>query len=216
MHGPKQLDDDCGNCLLFGALQAIPDGVVLLDPGGRILHVNPAALGMLELVRGMQAGQPFASVIENPGLAAFWSAAAGEDGPVSGEVGLPEGSTLRVSVSPCRSASGESLGRLLLLRDVSMEKRVHIDLSEAVARRVAGLADPVASHAETEILTRREREILGLIVDGLTNAEIAGRLHVSQNTVASHVKNLYSKIQVRSRSEATAWAVRRGIGSGPA
>ncbi|HEX9897629.1 MAG TPA: LuxR C-terminal-related transcriptional regulator, partial [Candidatus Methylomirabilis sp.] len=87
---------------------------------------------------------------------------------------------------------------------------------EAVARRVAGLADPVASHAETEILTRREREILGLIVDGLTNAEIAGRLHVSQNTVASHVKNLYSKIQVRSRSEATAWAVRRGIGSGPA
>lgn len=50
----------------------------------------------------------------------------------------------------------------------------------------------------TVILTRREKEVLGLIADGLTNNEIALKLFVSVTTVDSHRKNLLSKFQARN------------------
>ena len=53
-------------------------------------------------------------------------------------------------------------------------------------------------------LTRREREVLGLVADGLTNAEIAKRLWVAQSTVGKHVEHAYSKLRVHSRTAAVA------------
>ena len=60
-------------------------------------------------------------------------------------------------------------------------------------------------------LTRREREILFLIAEGLTNKAIAERLVLSVHTVERHVHNLYRKIGVRNRAEATVYAFRRGV-----
>jgi DNA-binding CsgD family transcriptional regulator/pimeloyl-ACP methyl ester carboxylesterase len=60
-------------------------------------------------------------------------------------------------------------------------------------------------------LSPREREILRLVAAGLTNREIAEELVISVRTVARHVTNLYIKIGVRSKAEATAYAIRRGI-----
>jgi DNA-binding NarL/FixJ family response regulator len=58
------------------------------------------------------------------------------------------------------------------------------------------------------LLTRREQEVLSLVAEGLTNAEVAARLHVSTKTVGHHVSNVLAKLGVRSRGEAAAWAMR--------
>ena len=60
-------------------------------------------------------------------------------------------------------------------------------------------------------LTTRELDVLRLIAQGETNAEIAHRLTLSINTVERHVANLYRKIDARGRADATAFALRQGI-----
>jgi DNA-binding NarL/FixJ family response regulator len=62
-------------------------------------------------------------------------------------------------------------------------------------------------------LTDREREILDLVARGLTNAEIARRLFVSDKTVRNHVSNVFAKLQVAGRAEAVARARDAGMGS---
>jgi LuxR family maltose regulon positive regulatory protein len=57
-----------------------------------------------------------------------------------------------------------------------------------------------------EPLTPRELEVLRLICEGLSNREIAERLTVTLNTVKKHTSNLYSKLGVRSRTQAIASA----------
>jgi DNA-binding CsgD family transcriptional regulator len=57
-------------------------------------------------------------------------------------------------------------------------------------------------------LSRREREVLALLGQGLTNAEIASRLFISTKTAGNHVSNILAKLNLRSRTEAAAYAVR--------
>lgn len=51
-------------------------------------------------------------------------------------------------------------------------------------------------------LTEREQEVLGLIVKGYSNLEIAQALHLSVSTIKTHVSNLYSKLEVKRRGQA--------------
>jgi DNA-binding CsgD family transcriptional regulator len=60
------------------------------------------------------------------------------------------------------------------------------------------------------LLTARELEVLSLLAEGLTNAEIAARLYISTKTAGNHVSNLLAKLHLRSRQEAAAYAVRHG------
>ena len=64
---------------------------------------------------------------------------------------------------------------------------------------------------DREGLTARESEILGLMTQGLSNVEVAERAFVSSNTVKSHIKSIYKKLDVRRRSQAVAWGISHGL-----
>lgn len=60
-------------------------------------------------------------------------------------------------------------------------------------------------------LTSRENEVLALLADGLTNAEIGDELNISPKTVARHRENIMSKLNLHSRTELVKYAIRKGI-----
>lgn len=69
-----------------------------------------------------------------------------------------------------------------------------------------GHADLLASQ-----LTERERDVLALLVEGASSQEMARRLRVTRNTIRTHIQNILMKLQVHSRLEAAAFAVRHGV-----
>jgi DNA-binding CsgD family transcriptional regulator len=82
-----------------------------------------------------------------------------------------------------------------------------VDDLHAVQRRLGvgpGVDGPDA-------LTPREREVVELLAEGLTNAELAARLFISPKTAAVHVSNILAKLGMASRSEVAAFAVREGL-----
>ncbi|HFQ93239.1 MAG TPA: response regulator transcription factor [Anaerolineae bacterium] len=61
-------------------------------------------------------------------------------------------------------------------------------------------------------LTSREKEVLALLAQGLTNKDIAQTLILSVRTIEAHLRNIYGKLRVNSRTEAALWAVNHGFG----
>jgi DNA-binding CsgD family transcriptional regulator len=79
------------------------------------------------------------------------------------------------------------------------------DIAAALLRELGDESRPLAAHQVHE-LTRREAEVLRLLGQGLTNAEIAGRLFISTKTAGNHVSNILMKLGLRNRSQAAAVA----------
>ena len=105
-----------------------------------------------------------------------------------------------------------------LLKDVSAE-----DLARAIRAAHSGRATLSPEAAQALVLTanqppapgrdltEREREVLTLMIEGLNNTQIAGRLSVSPSTIKSHVSNILSKLGAASRTEAVTLALRNRI-----
>jgi two-component system, NarL family, nitrate/nitrite response regulator NarL len=84
------------------------------------------------------------------------------------------------------------------------ELRCSPRVSAALAERLAALRVGAPALTGEQRLTRREREIAGLIVDGLSNKQIAGRLSIERATVKNHVHNILAKLGVGHRNEVAA------------
>ena len=160
-----------------------PD-VVLLD------HRLPDGDGV-EAIAGLLEMHPAASVVVLTATTADHVLVAAIEGGASGFVSKTRGiaevtSAVRAAAAGESVISPELLARLL--------PRLH--RREAVARNQ---------------LTDREREVLELLAEGLSNAAIADRLFVSVHTVRNHVANLSSKLGAHSKLEALSIAVREGL-----
>jgi DNA-binding NarL/FixJ family response regulator len=89
-------------------------------------------------------------------------------------------------------------------------------LSPSITRRLVerfAPADPVnvPVHADLAALTPRELEVLQLLAHGLSNAELAGRLTLSEATVKTHVGRILTKLQLRDRVQAVVLAYQTGL-----
>jgi DNA-binding NarL/FixJ family response regulator len=98
--------------------------------------------------------------------------------------------------------------------EASIDPAVQHHLVGAIARTAPLEWTPPDKSRLPDDLTPREAEVLALIAEGLSNAEIAERLTVSETTVKSHVNHLYLKTGARDRAQAVAYAYRNGLAPG--
>jgi DNA-binding NarL/FixJ family response regulator len=156
-----------------------------------------------------------------------------ESGLVVGQAimtAVPAGKVIAVTAAQDRATAAEAfrLGFGFMVKDIPLSKFVgYIDA--AVHGQSVGSPRPartrrspvVASEALlVEQLTPREHEVLTLLVQGVSGDTIAQRLGISRNTTRTHIQSILTKLQVHSRLEAAAFAVRSGIvkvpiGGGP-
>jgi DNA-binding NarL/FixJ family response regulator len=89
----------------------------------------------------------------------------------------------------------------------------HADLDPAIQRRLLELVPNQVGRPQSSVdgLTDREAEVLRLIASGLSNAEIAAQLVVSESTIKTHVNHVFAKIGVRDRAQAVTYAFRNGL-----
>ena len=85
------------------------------------------------------------------------------------------------------------------------------DEAAAVLRNLGVRPGTIPAPRTSGRLTEREREVLRLLAEGLSNQQIADRLFLSKRTVEHHVGNILAKVGVASRAEALAYAVRHGV-----
>ncbi|MBV8395466.1 MAG: response regulator transcription factor [Actinobacteria bacterium] len=100
-----------------------------------------------------------------------------------------------------------------------LKEAPHETLVKAIEKVASGEAyvDPalmpafLAGKDQTEMLTAREREILQLLADGMSNNDVAEKLFISQETVKSHVRHILTKLEADTRTHAVAIALREAI-----
>ncbi|MBL1100459.1 response regulator transcription factor [Streptomyces sp. 205] len=88
-------------------------------------------------------------------------------------------------------------------------------LAPAAPRPPGAVPPPGGPGALPDGLTPREAEVLALVAEGFSNAEIARSLHVAPATVKTHINNLFAKTGVRDRAQAVRYAYRHGIARPP-
>lgn len=179
-----------------------------------------------DIATGEAAAIELAQVAETYPSEGFLAWAALARGRVLVECGQPD-----QALAPLRSAisRGEAMGarydvataRALLGRALSAMGDHHSAAPELEAARAAyatlGASSRVAELCRMTTptlpggLTPREAEILAAIAEGLSNREVAGRLVISEKTVARHLANIFTKIDVSSRTAAAAWAYQHGL-----
>jgi DNA-binding NarL/FixJ family response regulator len=106
-----------------------------------------------------------------------------------------------------------------LLKDA--EPQEVLDAIRAAARGEAPLAPRAArellaarSEEQRAELSKREREVLALVAEGLPNKLIARRLEISEKTVKAHLTSVFQRIGVSDRTQAALWAQRHGLAAG--
>jgi two-component system, NarL family, response regulator LiaR len=104
---------------------------------------------------------------------------------------------------------GASVERLLSAIAAAVDGATYLD--PQIARQVIENLRPPTVKGNTANLSARELEVLKLMVDGLTNPEIAEKLYLSPNTVKTHVRGIMNKLAVDDRVQAAVVALRSGL-----
>lgn len=107
------------------------------------------------------------------------------------------------------STSVDLVGSVLDL--VAGRSPISTSIARTIVRRVQASPPPAASEPSPPALTEREIDILWGIAKGFTYGDIAERLSISRNTVLTHIKNIYRKLEVNSRGEAVFTAINHKI-----
>ncbi len=96
------------------------------------------------------------------------------------------------------------------------EARLHPDIARKLmdAARVAPQTRPIRE-AHVGDLTEREREVVRLVAQGRSNAEIARELVISDKTVKTHVSNILSKLNLEDRTQLAIYAIKNGLADSP-
>lgn len=99
-----------------------------------------------------------------------------------------------------------------------LKEAPHTTIIRAIDRLAQGedfldpaLAPSLVASEREGLLTPREREILQLLADGMSNADVARKLYISQETVKSHVRHILAKLEADTRTQAVAIALRDAI-----
>lgn len=104
---------------------------------------------------------------------------------------------------------GASVDRLLAAIDAAQDGATYLD--PQVARQVMDHLRPPAPETNIGQLSQREREVLQLMVEGLSNPQIGERLYLSPNTVKTHIRGIMNKLAVDDRVQAAVVALRAGL-----
>jgi DNA-binding NarL/FixJ family response regulator len=115
-----------------------------------------------------------------------------------------------VFVSGSRTESYDRVAGLLVGADDYIVKPYAPDELLTRVRNLVRRSRPLTQSVSAK-LTKREREVLGLLAEGLRQDEIAERLFISRKTVGTHVENILRKLGVRSRTQAVALAYREEL-----
>ena len=181
------------SALFWDAFKRSSNPMVLLDDQRRHVEVNGAYLALLGYRRGALVGHPAYEFIEDgPQLTrSEWTALLAR-GQFSGVVGLvrQDGFTIKVEFAGHPEiVTGQQLVLVVALKTVRGLRRIH----------------PPRPPTDVETpLSKRELEIVEMVAMGLTSSEIAAELHVSHNTVRTHVRNAMTKLDARSRAHLVA------------
>ncbi len=119
------------------------------------------------------------------------------------ELGMPyDAARVRVRIGDCLAAAGD---------DDSAQ--MEYDAARLVFERLGARPDldALPGQALPGGLTRRECEVVALVAHGLSNRAVADRLFLSEKTIARHLSNIYAKLDISSRSAATAYAYDHGL-----
>ncbi len=184
--------------LALRALEGLGVGLVLTNAQGRVLWLNRVANRVLGLDPEGSRGRTLQSLLQDVKLAEFWRAATAARETSTAEIALslPRPSQVKASAAASHDPSGQLLGHALVFAEV-----LGGSASERPAERAAGDGEP-------EGLTPQEMKVLKLVGEGHSNRQIAEKMQVAPSTVRSHLKHLYSKLGLRSRSDAVSYALR--------
>jgi DNA-binding CsgD family transcriptional regulator len=183
--------------------RALGRGLVLVDVDGRVVWMDPATR---RRVNGELRSLPLP--LARPSQGAVDCFASSIELAVHGE-------PLNLCVLQQVEASRESSDLIAAIEGIMADSTswfTRTVIEKLKSMRQAGDAEPAPSKTSSvDLLSDREREVLGLICEGRSDVQMGQMLGLSENTVRNHIASLYRKIGVNRRTAAIIWARERGI-----